>query len=71
LVADSHSIVARWRNYSSQLFTVHGFKEVGQVEIHTPEALVPNPSASEVELAIHKLKSHKSPGIDQIRAKLI
>jgi len=34
LVADSHSIVARWRNYFSQLFNVHGFKDVGQAEIH-------------------------------------
>jgi hypothetical protein len=32
---------------------------------------VPQPSASEVELAIEKLKSHKSPGIDQIPAELI
>jgi len=24
LVADSHNIVARWRNYFSQLFNVHG-----------------------------------------------
>ena len=31
LVADSHSIVARWRNYFSQLFNVHGVKDVGQV----------------------------------------
>ena len=30
LVADSHSIVARWRNYFSQLFNVHGVKDVGQ-----------------------------------------
>ena len=29
------------------------------------------PSASEVELAIVKLKGHKSPGIDQILAELI
>jgi len=29
LVADSHSIVARWRNYFSQKFNVHGFKDVG------------------------------------------
>jgi len=35
LVADSHSIVARWRNYFSQLFNVHGVKDVGQAEIHT------------------------------------
>jgi len=71
LVADSHSIVARWRSYLYQLFNVHGIKEVGQVEIHPAEPLVPEPSASEVELAINKLKSHKSPGIDQIPAKLI
>jgi hypothetical protein len=32
---------------------------------------VPEPSALEVELAIEKLKSHKSPGIDQIPAELI
>ena len=30
LVADSHSIVDRWRNYFSQLFNVHGVKDVGQ-----------------------------------------
>jgi len=70
-VADSHSIVARWRNYFSQLFNVHGVKDVGQAEIHTSEPLVPEPSASEVELAIDKLESHKSPGIDHIPAELI
>jgi len=70
LVADSQSIVARWRNYFSQLFNVHGVKEVRQAEIHTAEPLVPKPSAAEIELAIDKLKSRKSPGIDQIPAEL-
>ena len=51
LVADSHSIVARWRNYFFQLFNVHEVKDV----IHTAEPLVPEPSAAEVELAIDKL----------------
>ena len=32
---------------------------------------MPEPSAFEVELAIENLKSHKSPGIDQIPAELI
>jgi hypothetical protein len=32
---------------------------------------VPEPSDSEVERAIEKLKRHKSPGIDQIPAELI
>jgi len=52
LVADSHSIVARWRNYFSQLFNVHGVKDVRQAEIRTAEPLVPESSAAEVELAI-------------------
>jgi len=30
LVADSHSIVPRWRNYFSQLFNVHGLKDLGR-----------------------------------------
>ena len=30
LVAYSNSIVARWRNYFSQLFNVHGVKDVGR-----------------------------------------
>ena len=68
LVADSHIIVARWRKYFSQLFNVHWVKDVRQAEKHTAELLVPEPSAAEVELAIDKLKSHKSPGIDEIPA---
>ena len=56
LVADSHSIVASWRNYFSQLSNVHGVKDVGQAEIHTAEPLVPEPSAFEFELAIVELK---------------
>ena len=49
---------------------MHGVKDVGQAEIHTAEPLVPEPSASVVELAIDKLKSHKSLGTDQILAEL-
>jgi len=71
LVADSHSIMVRWRNYFSQILNVHGVSEVRQAEIQTAEPLVPEPSALEVELAIEKLKSHKSPGIDHIPAELI
>jgi hypothetical protein len=38
---------------------------------YTAEQLIPESSASEVEMANEKLKSHKSPGIDQIPAELI
>ena len=71
MVAHSHSSLARWRNYFSQILNVHEVNDVRQTEIHTAEPLVPEPSASELELAIEKLKSHKSPGIDQILAELI
>ena len=50
---------------------MHGVKDVGQAEIHTAEPLVPEPSASEVELAIDKLKSYKWPGFDEIPAEPI
>ena len=71
MVADSHIIMARWRNYFSQILNVNGVSEVRQAEIHSAELLVPEPSAWEAELAIEKLKNHKSPGIDQIPAELI
>jgi hypothetical protein len=63
--------MVRWRNYFSQILNVHVVSDVRQAEIHTAEPLVPEPSVLEVELAIEKLKSHKSPGIDQIPAELI
>ena len=63
--------MARWRNYFSQLLNLHDVNEVRQAEIHTVESLVPEPSTVEVELAIEKLKNHKSPDTDQIPAELI
>ena len=50
LVKDSYSIVARRRNYFSQLLNVHGVDDV-KTEVHTAEPLVPEPSAFEFELA--------------------
>ena len=50
---------------------VHGVNDVRQMEIHKAEPLVPEPSAFEVELATEKIKSHKSPGVDQILAEMI
>jgi len=71
LVATSHSILARWRKHFFQLLNKHGVNDVRQTEIHTAEPLVPEPSASDSELAIEKLKRHKSPGTGQIPAELI
>ena len=50
---------------------VNGVYNVRQTEIYTAEPLVLEPSACEVEVAIEKLKSHKSPGIHQIPEELI
>jgi len=71
LVTDCHSIFARWRSHFSQLLNVHGVDDIRQTEIHTAKPLVPEPGSFEVELAIEKLKRHKSPGIDQIPTGLI
>ncbi|KAJ4437023.1 hypothetical protein ANN_17156 [Periplaneta americana] len=40
-------------------------------EIQTVEPFIPEPTLSEVEIAIKKLKKYKSPGMDQIPAELI
>jgi hypothetical protein len=71
MLADSHNILNRWKNYFSQLLNVHNVNDVRQIEVHTAEPLVPGPSRLEVEIAIAKLKKYKSPGSDQIPAELI
>jgi hypothetical protein len=71
LFADSHSTLNWWNNYFCQLLNVHGVNDVRQTEIHTTEPLVPEPSSSEYEIAIEKLKRYKTPGTDQILAELI
>jgi hypothetical protein len=70
LVTDCHSILARCRNHISRLFSLHGVSDVRQTEIHTAEPLLPEPGAFEVEVAIAKIKRHKSPGVDQIPVEL-
>jgi hypothetical protein len=45
---------------------VHLVSDVRQIEIHTAEPLVRDPSPSEVETATAKLKRYRSPGSDQI-----
>jgi hypothetical protein len=71
LLADPQSVLNRWKNFFNQVLNVHGVHNVRQKNIHTAEPLVPEPSLVEVEIAIVKLKSYKSPGNDQIPAELI
>jgi hypothetical protein len=70
-LADPHKILNRWKNYFCQLLNVHGAGGVRQTETHTAEPFVPQPRASEVEVAIGELKRYKSPGLGQIPAELI
>jgi hypothetical protein len=44
---------------------------VRQGEKQTAKPFVSEPSASEAEVAIGKLKRYKSPGVDQIPAEMI
>jgi hypothetical protein len=71
LLADPHKILNRRKNYFCQLLNVHGTGGVRQTEMHIAEPTVPEPSASEIEVALLKLKRYKSPGVDQIPAELI
>jgi hypothetical protein len=48
LLADSHNILNRWKNYFFQLLNLH-VSEVRQIEVHTAEPLVPGSSRLEVE----------------------
>ena len=67
MFTDSHNIFAGWRKHFSQLFNVHGVSDVRQKEI----PLVLEPSPFEAEIAIEKLKRHKSAGFDQIPSEWI
>jgi hypothetical protein len=44
LLADSHYILNRWKNYFSQLLNVYSASDVRQIDIHNAEQLVPDPS---------------------------
>jgi hypothetical protein len=71
LLADSHNILNRWKNYFSQLLNVHSDSDVRQIEVHTAKLLVLGLNPFEVEIAIANLKKYKSQGSDLILAELI
>jgi hypothetical protein len=71
LLVDIHNILSRWKNFLFQLLNVYNISDVRQIEVHTAEPLVIDPSHLKVEIAIAKLKKYNLPGSDQILAELI
>jgi hypothetical protein len=55
LLADPQNVLNRWKNFFNQVLNVHGVHDIRQMDIHTAEPLLPEPSLVEVEIAIGKL----------------
>jgi hypothetical protein len=56
LIADHKNILNSWKIFFYQVLNVHRFYDVRQMETHTAEPLVPEPSLVDVETAIGTLK---------------
>jgi hypothetical protein len=70
LLADPQSVLKRWKNVFNQVLNINGIHNVRQKYTQTAELLVPEPSLVEVQIAIGKLKSYKSPSTDQIPGRI-
>jgi hypothetical protein len=56
LIIDPQNVLNRWKNFFNQSLDVYGFHDVRQMDVHTAEPLVPEPSLVEVEIAIGKFE---------------
>jgi len=63
LITDSYNLLAWWGTYYSRLFNETGVSQIRQREIQTPLSQRRERNVSEFELAIGKLKRHKSTSI--------
>ena len=71
LLADSNSILKRWKDSFIQLLNLHKDNDVGEYKIQTAEPFIPESILLEVEIKFEKFKKYKSPGIEYIPAELI
>jgi len=72
LLTDYHSTFARWRKHFSELFSLHWVINVRwtEIRVRTAEPLVPEPSASEFEMAVEYLKGKHLSDMFPIRKGL-
>jgi hypothetical protein len=59
LLADSHNILNRQKNFICQILNAHDVNDVRQTGTHTAKPLVPDLSSFEDETAIERLKTYK------------
>ena len=71
IVADTTSILSRMEQFFSNLLNVNQSSSNEGSEEYTAEPDIPEPSLIEVELAIKKLKRHKTTAVDHIPSELI
>jgi hypothetical protein len=71
LLADPQNILNRWKGFFNQVLNVHGVHDVWQMDTHTAEPIIPEPSLFKVKIAIRKMKSYKSQGTDRIPGELV
>jgi hypothetical protein len=52
-LADTHSVLNRWKNFFNQVLNVRGFHDIiRQMDIHTAEPLLSESSLVEVEISV-------------------
>jgi hypothetical protein len=56
LLADSHNILNKWKNYFSLLLNVHNVSDVRQIGVHKAEPLVLALSRLEFEICYFKVE---------------
>jgi hypothetical protein len=71
LIANPQNVLNRGKNFFNQELYVYGAHYVSQMDIHTAETLVPEPSIVQVEIAIGKLTNYTSPITDNIPPEMI
>jgi hypothetical protein len=71
LFSESDGVLARWRKHFSQPMNAHWINDIRQANIYSAGTPLTEKNDVVFDVAIEKLKRHKSPGMDQIPAEVI